>query len=39
MKIKDEQAYRRKIAREVEDKTGLCYDIDEMEWTDRRYKQ
>ena len=27
------------IAREVEDKTGLCYNIDEMEWTDRRYKQ
>ena len=27
------------IAGEVEDKTGLCYDIDEMEWTDRRYKQ
>lgn len=27
------------IAREVDDKTGLCYDIDEMEWTDRRYKQ
>ena len=27
------------IAQEVEDKTGLCYNIDEMEWTDRRYKQ
>ena len=27
------------IAQEVEDKTGLCYDIDEMEWRGRRSKQ
>ena len=27
------------IAQEVEDKTGLCYDIGEMEWTDRRNRQ
>lgn len=27
------------IAREVEDKTGLCYDIEKMDWTDRRSKQ
>ena len=27
------------IADEVEDKTGLCYDIGEMEWRGRRSKQ
>ena len=27
------------IAQEVEDKTGLCYNIDKMEWTDRRNRK